>query len=605
MLKRLLFITIIILPFQVFAQLNSTIELATDYYQKQEFEKAAELYEQLFNQTHAKLYFNFLFNCYTNTKKYSDAEKLVKKQIKYSNNDISYQVTLAKLYSLQGNTEKSKQTISKAIDKLPPDQFIINSFAIELQNERDLESAIKVFEKGQKLLDKVYGFHLELANIYLLNKNYKKMADEYISLLEESPEKLFSIEERLQTLIQNDTENAIGNILKNCLLTKIQSNNKSPELFELLIWVFIQERNYSQALIQAIAIDRRTNNESNTIMSIGEIALSNNDFDAAISSFQYLKDKGQQTSYYYKSECNYLLSLNKKIIINPNHTKKEEIDLELQLKAAIAQYGIIHETTGLIIDLSQLQSHFLNKIDDAITLLESSLTNNSLNNDDKSDIRMKLGDIYLFSGNIWDANLVYAKIENDNQGSPIANDAKFKRAKIAYYTGDYKWAGALLDILKAATSKETSNDAFELSLLISDNSQDDSTSSAMKLFSSADYLLVQNKDSLAILTYDSIPKLYPGNTLEDDILYRKAQICENRNEVDSAISLYQQIVTRFSYEIYADNSLYKLGLLYEINKNNAEKAMDYYKQLISNFSNSIFVFDARIRYRKLKGEMKQ
>lgn len=605
MLKRLLFITIIIFPFQLFSQLNSSIELATDYYQKQEYDKAAELYEQLFNDTHAKLYFNFLFNCYTNTKRYNEAEKLVKKQIKFSNNDITYQVSLAKLYSLQGNTVKAKQTITKAIDKLTPDLYSINSLAIELENDRDFESAIKVFEKGQKLLGNAYGFHLELANIYLLQKNYNKMVDEYVRLLEESPEKLISIEERLQTLIQNATDNVIGTIIKNTLLTKIQSNTKSKELFELLIWTFIQEKNYSQALIQAIAIDRRTNDEINTIMSIGEIALSNNDFDAAISSFEYLKEKGKQTSYYYKSECNYLLSLNKKIIINPKHSKKEELDLEIQLKATIAQYGIIHETTGLLTDLSHLQSHYLNKSNEAITLLENSLSNNSLNNFDKSDIRMKLGDIYLFSGNIWDANLVYAKVENDNQGSPIANDAKFKRAKIAYYTGDYKWAGALLDILKAATSKETSNDAFELSLLISDNSQDDSTSSAMKLFSSADYLLVQNKDSIAILTYDSIPKLYPGNTLEDDILYRKAQICENRNEVDSAISLYQQIVTRFSYEIYADNSLYKLGLLYELKKNNAEKAMEYYKQLISNFSNSIFVFDARIRYRNLKGEMKQ
>jgi len=600
MYKYIVFLLFLLGFLKGFSQSNSNIELAADYFQKKEFDKAATLYEALYDQTNAKIYFDFLFNCYTALQKYNEAEKLVKKQIKRTNNDIRYQVTLSKLYSLQGNKEKAKQIITKAIDKLQPDQQQINSFANALIEEHDYESAISVFEKGRKLLGKTYQFQMELASVYQLTRNYQKMTEEYISLLEETPEYLIPIENRLQTLIQNDIENTLGSTIKNTVISKIQTNSKTIELSELLVWLFLQEKDFANAFTQAKAIDRRTENGSDLIMEIGNIALSNNDYDAAIESFQYLKEKGSQTSYYYQATCNYLVSLNRKIIQNPKHLKSEELELESQLKQSIQLYGINHQTVQLIIDVAHLQTHYLNKSEEAINQLEQSIQNNNLNLDDKSDIRMELGDCYLYSNNVWDANLVYAKIENDKPGSPISNEAKFKRAKIAYYIGDFKWAVAILDILKAATSKETSNDAFELSLLISDNTQDDSLFEAMKLFANADYLLEQDKDSLAILTFDSIPKFYPGNQLEDDILYRKANIYEKRNTIDSAIAIYQQIATRFSYEIYADNAIYKLGLLYETKKYDFVKAMEYYKQIISNFSNSIFVFDSRIRYRKLR-----
>ena len=560
------------------------------------------MYQQLFDQTNANVYFTFLLNCYLELKQYSDAEKLIKKQIKKNNTELRYQVSLAKVYELSGQKEKAKQTLSKTLDKLPADQQQIQSFASELEQEHNFETAELVYQKGQKLLGKAYGFHLELANLYQITRNYAKMSDEYIMLLEENPEYLSSIENRLQTLFQNDLENSLGNTLKNRLLLKIQSNSRSTDLIELLIWIFIQEKDFQQALVQAKALDRRTDNSAEVIMNIGNIALSNNDYDAAISSFQFLKDKGTTTSYFYSAECNYLLSFNRKILNNPNHTKAEELELETQIKNALHQNGITSQTVSLLIDLAKLQTHYLTKSEDAITLLEAALLNNNLSLDNKSDIRMTLADSYLFSGNVWDANLVYAKVETDRPGTAISNEAKFNRAKIAYYVGDFKWTSALLDILKAATSKETANDAFELSLLISDNTQDDSLGFAMQMFARADYLLVQEKDSLAFKTYDSIPKLYPGNQLEDDILYRKAGIYESKNMIDSAISYYQQIVNRFSYDIYGDNATFKLGILYETKKNDKVKAMDYYKKIMSDFGNSLFVFDARVRYRILRGE---
>jgi hypothetical protein len=51
---------------------------------------------------------------------------------------------------------------------------------------------------------------------------------------------------------------------------------------------------------------------------------------------------------------------------------------------------------------------------------------------------------------------------------------------MAYYTGDFNWARRQLDILKAATTQLIANDALNLSLLISDNLNADSSGKALK-----------------------------------------------------------------------------------------------------------------------------
>jgi len=64
--------------------------------------------------------------------------------------------------------------------------------------------------------------------------------------------------------------------------------------------------------------------------------------------------------------------------------------------------------------------------------------------------------------------------------------------KLSYFIGEFGWAKIQLDVLKAATSKLIANDAMELSLLIGDNLNNDSTTVELEMFSKAD-LYLSNK----------------------------------------------------------------------------------------------------------------
>jgi tetratricopeptide (TPR) repeat protein len=208
----------------------------------------------------------------------------------------------------------------------------------------------------------------------------------------------------------------------------------------------------------------------------------------------------------------------------------------------------------------------------------------------------------LLSGNIWDALLFYSQVEKDFKEHPIGHKAKFKRAKIAYYQGDFTWAQAQLDVLKSSTSKLIANDAMELSLLITDNYALDTIDIPMMQFAKADLAAFQKKYDIALLTYDSILVNFQGHDLSDEIYYRKANIYLLNNNFDLYIKMLEVIIDQFSYEILIDDALFDLATLYDEQLNNKEQASKYYQELILNFQGSIFVAEARERFRILRGD---
>src|SRR5574344_2650024 len=61
---------------------QSNEQMASYYYQNQEYDKAAELYESLYQRTQNKYYYQMLYESYMALALYKDVEKLVERRIK-------------------------------------------------------------------------------------------------------------------------------------------------------------------------------------------------------------------------------------------------------------------------------------------------------------------------------------------------------------------------------------------------------------------------------------------------------------------------------------------------------------------------------------------
>jgi len=71
---------------------------------------------------------------------------------------------------------------------------------------------------------------------------------------------------------------------------------------------------------------------------------------------------------------------------------------------------------------------------------------------------------------------------------------------------------------------------------------------------------------------------------------------------DDAIPFLEKIVSSFSTDILADDALFHLAEIFEIQKEDKEKALEYYKSLLINYKGSLYSTEARKRVRLLRGE---
>ena len=80
---------------------------------------------------------------------------------------------------------------------------------------------------------------------------------------------------------------------------------------------------------------------------------------------------------------------------------------------------------------------------------------------------------------------------------------------------------------------------------------------------------------------------------------RKAGIYLNNGNIEDALVNYEKIEEDWSYDILADDALYKRAKIYDDILNNSELAMRLYEQILLEHTSSIYVAESRKRFRDL------
>src|SRR3569832_939423 len=230
-------------------------QLADQYFYNGEFDKAAVIYDKLFDKDPWNIYPNYL-RTLLNLKNYADAEKLVKKMIKKSSSannvatNLSYQVDLGFVYETAGDMSKAKLTYDKAVKSLQPDQGQVITLANAFYAHQNWDYALAAYTEGRKLLKGYYAFYFEMAEVYFQKQDFAKMIDEYLSSVEESSTYQQNVQNILQSRLGNDPDGTRNNLLRQALLRRIQHNPEQSVFSEMLIWLFVQQKDFESAYIQ-------------------------------------------------------------------------------------------------------------------------------------------------------------------------------------------------------------------------------------------------------------------------------------------------------------------------------------------------------------------
>ena len=385
------------------------------------------------------------------------------------------------------------------------------------------------------------------------------------------------------------------------MLKRIQKDPQQTLYPELLTWQFLQQKEFDQALNQALALSRRQNDDGNTIYELCRTLTANEAYDAAIRGYEYLISKGKDQELYIPSKIELINTKNLKITAG-KYTSDDLLSLEKDYMDLLNEFGKTSNTAFAMQKLANLQTFKLHKLNDAQKLLEEALNVPGIKPGLLAECKLDLGDVLLLNNKPWDATLLYSQVEKDFPNTSIGQDAKYRNAKLAYYTGDFTWAKGQLDVLKAATSQLIANDALNLSLLIADNIAADSTGAALKIYARADLLLFAEEPDKALLTLDSIDKKYPGNSLSDDILMAKARLLIQQKSYEAAVPLLKKIEEEHSSGLWADDAVFMLGDIYENHLSDKEQAKIYYQKIITDYAGSLWLNEARKRFRLLRGD---
>ena len=600
--KHKLFVALLLALFcsPLFAQ-QSGEQMASYYYQNKEYDKAIELYEPLYNKTQSQFYYQMLYACYTETQQWKEAEKLVEKRIKKQQRDLTLYVDLGKIFLTRGDKKKAEKQFAAAIDKLGRDTKQTTDLALAFENAGRFDFATATYLKARENLQSDYLYVMELATLYGKAGDYEKMMGEYFNLLDKQPGNMGSIQLALSRSLNESSSNELADGLRRTLISRIRQNPDNRSYLEMMIWFSLQQKDFDFALTQALAVDARFPDlGGEQVMRVAKIAQNNEDWATADKAYRHLIAKGKEHPLYFESRVGLLDVGYRRISKNYAVDPKSLAALMAEYEAAIEELGKNERTIPLMRNYSHLLAYSESSVSTdnlqrAADLLQDIIEMPRIPTGTLAEVKLELGDLLLFAGEIWDASLLYSQVEKANKNDLMGAMAKFKNAMLSYYNKDFQWAKSQLDVLRASTSKLIANDAMQLSLLISDNMEEDSTYDMLELYAAADLMIYQGKLDSAWVLLDDITHRTLDHPLFDEILVQKARIRMRQGRYGEADTLLQFVVDHYGSDILADDALFMLAELNEQKLNNPQRAQECYEKLVIDYPSSLFVDRARKR----------
>lgn len=582
---------------------NTDEQLAAQYFREGQFDRAVLLYEELFEKRPTYVIYNNLLVSLLELEEFRRAERLVRGQTRLHPDQVRYDVDLGWVMERAGSSRQARRHLDGLIDQLAANPSTVISLSEAFEQRGMEDRAIDTYLHGRKLLGNSHPLHLQLARLYERQGQYRSMMNEYVSYLEENLHETERVRGILQDAINNDPNYLRNGALREVLLSRSQNHPNRSLYPEMLLWLSIQQKDFRMAFMQARALDRRYREEGARVLEVARLGLQNQQYELAAQAFHYVVEKGVDATFYMEALTGFLDARFQAIVSSYNFTREELKEVEREYKDALEKLGVNAVTVTLIRNLANLQAFYLGNTDQAIALLNQTLSIPQVSSRIRAECRIELADILLLTGEVWDATLLYAEVHKTFRDDPLGHEARYKNARLSFYIGEFDWARAQLDVLKAATSRLIANDAMKLSLRIQDNIGFDGDTQALMMYARAEKLIFMNRHEEAFLVLDSIERLFPAHPIVDDVLLAKSDIHLRQGNYESADELLERIARQFPAGLLADEAILRRARLQEEVFNDKEKAMSLYQKIIIDYPGSLNILVARNRFRDLRGDL--
>jgi len=589
-MKKLLFYILLLTSFAAFAQNE---QLAYNYFEKGEFEKALSMYQDLEKaQPYNTFYTQKIAACYQQLKQYDKAAQVLQAKLGKNQQPLLL-VDLGYNYQLQKDQPNADKYYNKAVDEVTKNPSQVYGVAQAFEQKVLIPQALKAYAAATTA-NPGMNFDYQTALLEGQQGNTGKMIDKLLSYAYTNPQNLIMVQNQLSRFMEDEGSEPFNDALRKALLINTQKNQ---DIFwnQFLSWYFVQRKEYGKAFTQEKAIFKREPGMFYNIVNLAKLAADENEDVTAREVFDFILKNTNDPDILMDASY-YLLSMDIKAA-----PEKDYPVIKQRIDALLAQYGVTPYSLDLQILKADFEAFYLKDTKGATATLDNALKL-QLNKYEVADVKMKLSDILLLDEKFNQAIIYYAQIEEDLKNDPVGHQASFKVARSSYFKGDFEWAQKQLKVLKSNASQLIANDALEIYLLIIDNTAEDSTQTALKKFAKADFKLYQNKKADALAEFQQLLATDKTVSIQDVALLRIGKIYESQTQYDLALKNYTEIIEKYKEGIYVDEALFFSAEIYSKKLSDPEKAKQLYEKVIFEHEDSIYFVEARKQYRLLRGD---
>lgn len=600
-MKRLLLI-FLMNAFALYASAqDQLLQVARQYLLSGDYTKAAATFKQLmeYNTNDSEIIQGYT-NSLLGIGDFSGAEKMLKQQLKKNGKDLRLQYDLARVLQQQKEEKKADKLFEQLNKQVLGSEEQLRTLARWYEKDGATNKALALYEDGRSAnKQNPFIYAEELAVLYdKLGKSdeaMERLLDVYVSKGEQQEQVKASFQRLLTTPEKHD------------LLRKkiIKRSAKDPEQLawpDLLAWYYTQQGDYESAFQQIRAIDTRLHEDGRRMLGFGRLALREKQYKAALMAYDAVSALGTEKPFYDLAQSETLLVLNRQLRPRPQFTSTAVDSVIARYDDFLTRYPQyqVRETAR---DAAELEARFARNPNKAIERLTRIIQSPQVDRQFRGQCKLDMGDYELLRNNRWESTLLYSQVDKEFKQDMLGEEARFRNARLSYYTGDFVWAQGQLDVLKASTSELIANDALNLSVLITENNPPaDSNSTPLLMFAQAELLAFQYRDAECVALLDSIVLAFPNHVLADDILMTKAKMSIRKQDYNEAAMFLQQITERHADDVLADDAMFQLAVINQEQFNNTDEAKRLFEKLLVDFPGSTFVNEARKRFRALRGD---
>lgn len=599
-------LSLIFLLISLFSNGQIKRELAEQAMNEGRFEDALKDYQDLYERNFSDPNYQKVLDCYVALQEWKSGINFIQKHLSKVHIRQGYYL-LDQGYFNQNipDTIKAMALFNAVIEEVKKQPGLAYQYSERAKSWGLFSVALALLEAAENENAQMKFDH-QKAVIYAEMGMLKEMYISYLNVLQQTPSFLPGFQNVIRFNMNRAGEIPQSNELKREILLRIRAGG-DISLNNLLIWILTQEGNFSQAFTQTKALYLRGSLGAIEILNLAQQARLSKKYSSAIQIYEYLIHEGDKTPFLTESRiakftCEYHLLEEKN---SDNATFENLVQESNQL---IPQLRGNNALADLYLLLAKIELYQLHQPLKALEYADNCAESAAPSIESVIESQLLRGDIELSLGRPYDALLTYAKVESNHSSSPLGQEARFRKGKVAFYTGKFEYAQTIFDVLKHSTSKLIANDAMRISLLIKDNSALDTTYVLLEKYASILLLIEQNDWENALQKLESLQSQLnlaaKDHPLQDEVLFAKADLKYKQGEMEEAATLYLEVANRYPHDVLADESLLKAAKIYQYQLYNPERALEIYEELILQHSNSIFTEDARKEFRTLRGDYK-